>query len=213
MKTEIITLCVGPLDVNCYIVGCDEHKLCAVIDPGDSSGRILSTVDEKGWKVSKIINTHGHADHTGANGKVKDATNAPLLIHKSDEYLLSHPDMHDMAAYIGVGKSPDADSLLKDGDDIEVCPCLSLTVLATPGHTKGGICLTFEDKVITGDTIFRLSIGRTDLLGGNTDTLLESIKTKLFALPDETCVYPGHGDTTTIGLEKSSNPFLAGTFR
>lgn len=212
MTIQIETLTVGPLDVNCYIVGCDEHKKCAVIDPGDSSKKILDTASAKGWEIALIIDTHAHADHTGANAKIKEATGAPILLHGADAEMLTHPAMRDMAAYLGVGDSPEPDRLLNDGDSIQLCECSTFSVLHTPGHSPGGICLTIGDNVFTGDTLFRMSIGRSDLHGGDTTTLLKSIRTKLFSLPDETKAYPGHGEPTTIGYEKTYNPFLTGAF-
>ena len=212
MAASVETLLVGPLDVNCYIIGCDEHKACAIVDPGDSGERILGAAEKRGWKVKMIINTHGHADHTGANAKIKEATGAPVLIHKDEAAMLSHPDMKDMAAYIGVGSSPEADRLLDDGDKIDICPCVTLEVLHTPGHSKGGVCLLFDKKLISGDTLFRMSIGRSDLPGGDMSTLLNSIRTKIFTLPDDIEVLPGHGEPTSVGYEKKNNPFLIGTF-
>ncbi|VAX19262.1 MBL-fold metallo-hydrolase superfamily [hydrothermal vent metagenome] len=213
MAEKIVSLTVGPVEVNCYIVGCDEHKKCAVIDPGDSSHRILAEVEQNGWSVDKIINTHGHADHTGANAKIKDATGAPLYIHKDDVFLLSLKSMRDMADYIGVGHSPEPDTVMNDGDIIEICPCLSFSVIATPGHTPGGVCLLFNGGLITGDSIFRMSIGRTDLEGGNQATLLKSIKTRILTLPNETKLYPGHGEPSQVGFEKANNPFISGAFQ
>ncbi len=212
MTIQIETLTVGPLEVNCYIVGCDEHNLCAVIDPGDSPSRILSVIDSKGWKIDKIILTHAHADHTGGIKKIKDATNAHLLLHKNDAELLTNQAMVDMAQYIGVKPSPEADEFFENGDKVNICPCLSFTVLHTPGHTQGGVCLLFDNKLITGDTLFHMSIGRSDLPGGDGPMLLNSIKTTLFKLPDDTTVYPGHGEPTSIGYEKANNPFLSGAF-
>lgn len=206
VRTE--TLEVGPLEVNCYIIGCDEHKLCAVIDPGDSSKLILSAVKNNGWEVTHIINTHAHVDHIGANGKLKEATGARIFLHKDDAELITLPQMKDMAAYLGLGASPAPDEFIEDGDTIEICPCLIFKVLHTPGHTRGGVCLRFGDCVVSGDSLFRVSIGRTDMHGGDMDTLLNSIRTKLFTLDDDVVVYPGHGKPTDIGFEKKNNPFL-----
>ena len=208
MSLEIDTLNVGPLEVNCYIIGCNDHKVCAVFDPGDSSKRIFDAIQSKGWELKLIINTHGHADHTGANAKLKALTQAPLGIHKNDSPLLSHPEMKDMAEYLGGSASPEADDLYSDGDIITICPCLEFKLLHTPGHTPGGSCFVFDNAVVTGDTLFNTSIGRTDLPGGNHQELLNSIRTKLFTLPGSMIVYPGHGETSTIEHEKTYNPFI-----
>jgi len=118
-----------------------------------------------------------------------------------------------MADYIGVGHSPEPDTVMNDGDIIEICPCLSFSVIATPGHTPGGVCLLFNGGLITGDSIFRMSIGRTDLEGGNQATLLKSIKTRILTLPNETKLYPGHGEPSQVGFEKANNPFISGAFQ
>jgi len=210
MAIEVITLTVGPLEVNCYIIGCNEHKACAVFDPGDSSQGILESIKEKNWSVRQIINTHGHADHTGANAKIKEATGASIGLHKDDAELLTHPEMQGMAGYLGLDVSPEADILLEENQVISVCPCLEFRLLSTPGHSPGGACFVFDDGVVTGDTLFHMSIGRSDLTGGDQKKLMESIRTKLLALPDEMKVYPGHGEATTIGYERANNPFITG---
>ncbi len=213
MTIKIETLAVGPLEVNCYVVGCTEHKVCAIFDPGDSPKQILDTAKKHGWEIRQIINTHGHADHTGANSEIKKSTNAPISIHLADATLLTHPEMKDMAGYLGLSASPEPDELLTDSDLVELCPCLSFTLLATPGHTEGGSCFQFGDSVITGDTLFKMSVGRTDLMGGDTEKLISSLESKLLVLPEHTVVYPGHGEPTTIGYEKANNPFLMQPWR
>ncbi len=212
MTIKIEALTVGPLEVNCYVVGCDKHNLGAVIDPGDSAKRILAIIKDNGWKLTHIINTHAHFDHVGANGKVKEATGARIILHKSDLPVLTSRHTIDMANYMGVDISPDPDDFMRDGETIEICPCIRFEVLHTPGHSPGGVCLLLGDALFSGDTLFRLSIGRSDIPGGSMDTLMVSIKTKLFPLPNELKVYPGHGEETTIGFEKANNPFLTGAF-
>lgn len=209
MTVELVTLTVGPLEVNCYIIGCNEHNVCAVFDPGDSSQRILEAVEKKNWTIRKIINTHGHADHTGANAKVKEAAGVDIAIHKNDAALMVDPGQRDMAGYLGLGASPEADILLEDDQVISICDCLEFRLVSTPGHTPGGACFVFDNSVVTGDTLFNMSIGRSDLPGGNHKTLMESIHKKLMALPDEMKVYPGHGEPTTIGYERDNNPFIS----
>lgn len=202
-------LVVGPIGANCIILGCDVTREAAVIDPGDDARRILEALAAEKLTVKAIINTHGHFDHVGANKKLKEATGADIMIHKADASMLAELSVTAMAFGLRAENSPPADRLLQDGDTITFGE-QSLTVLHTPGHTPGGITLySKEEKVVfAGDTLFYGSIGRTDLPGGNYGTLISSIKTKLFALPDETVVYTGHGPKTTIGTEKQYNPFL-----
>ena len=206
------TLCVGPLDVNCYIAGCETHKVCAVIDPGDASGRILDKVASLGWKIEKIINTHGHYDHVGANAKIKDKTSAPIFIHTKETVVLNHPDMADMAAYFGLNVSPAPDHLFEDGDTIEICSCSSFKVIHTPGHSPGSVCLLTDNTLVTGDTLFRYSIGRTDLPGGDPAAMKHSLIECLLPMPNDLVLLPGHGDSSRMGEEKKLNPFLAGAF-
>jgi glyoxylase-like metal-dependent hydrolase (beta-lactamase superfamily II) len=213
MSVTIDTVTVGPIDVNCYIFGCDEHKTCAVIDPGDSAGLIMEKAANRGYRIALIINTHAHADHTGANGKLRSLTSAPIHIHEDDAETLTHPSMSDMSIYLGIDPSPPADIVLKDGAALDVCPCVSLRVIHTPGHSPGGICLLNGKTLFTGDTLFRFSVGRSDLPGGHGATLIKSITEKLFTLPDDVTAYPGHGEPTTLGEEKKYNPFLIGSYR
>ncbi|MFA7404496.1 MAG: MBL fold metallo-hydrolase [Pelobacteraceae bacterium] len=207
MIFESIT--VGPLSVNCYIVGCEQSREGIIVDPGGDVELIFSMVQHHGLKIQTVINTHGHFDHLGGNGKVLAAFGARLLIHHADAPMLGRSA--EVARKYGLQgeNSPDADAWLVDGMEIPFGTC-RLKVLHTPGHTEGGCCLYFEDerKVITGDTLFADSIGRTDLPGGSHEQLLESIRSKLFTLPDDVIAYPGHGPQTTIGHEKRCNPYF-----
>lgn len=200
---------VGPLSVNCYIVACDKSLEGVVIDPGGDVDRIVGLVEKHGIKIHTIINTHGHFDHIGGNRQALTAFDAKLLIHQADAPMLNRSA--EVARKYGLQgeNSPDADAFLVDGMDIFFGTC-RLKVLHTPGHTQGGCCLYFEEEqlVITGDTLFAESIGRTDLPGGSHEQLLESIRRKLFTLPDDVIAYPGHGPQTTIGHEKSCNPYF-----
>lgn len=200
-------LVVGPIGANCIIVGCEKTKKAVVVDPGDEGDRILTALSREKLVVEHIVNTHGHFDHVGANKRLKEVTGADILIHKDDAMMLGH--LKDMALAFGmhIENSPPADKLLIDGDEITFGEC-SLKVLHTPGHSPGGVSLLGDDFVIAGDTLFQGSIGRTDLPGGDFKTLINSIKTKLFTLPDNTKVYTGHGPATLIGGEKRFNPFL-----
>jgi glyoxylase-like metal-dependent hydrolase (beta-lactamase superfamily II) len=207
-------MALGPIQANCYILGCEKTRQAVVIDPGDDPDRILTRLAGDQLKVVHIINTHGHFDHVGANKRLKAVTGADILIHKADAPML--PQLSRAAASWGLSAedSPTADRLLEDGDTITF-GAHSLTVLHTPGHTPGGICLYTEypnagdvkKAVFVGDTLFAGSIGRTDFPGGSYDTLIDSIRTQLFALADDVEVYPGHMASTTIGVEKRTNPF------
>jgi len=204
----IKTLEVGPIMANCFIVGCEKTKSAVVIDPGDEADRILLELAESGLAVKYILNTHGHFDHVGANGRLKKATGADILIHKGDAPML--PMLSSAAAAFGVKSenSPPADRFIADKDTITFGE-ITLTVIHTPGHSPGGVAFVTDRTAFVGDTLFAGSIGRTDFPGGDFNTLISSIKTKLFALEDDTKVYTGHGPATTIGREKRSNPFLA----
>ncbi len=200
---------VGPLEVNCYIVGCEQSREGIVVDPGGNVEKIAVIVAQHGLKIHTIINTHGHFDHLGGNRQALATFGARLLIHQADAPMLSKSA--EVARMYGMpgDNSPEADAYLIDGMEIMFGTC-RLKVLSTPGHTQGGCCLYFEDehKVITGDTLFADSIGRTDLPGGSHEQLLDSIRTKLFTLPDDVIAYPGHGPETTIGHEKRCNPYF-----
>ena len=198
---------VGPMGANCYIIGCKETKEGAVVDPGDEGRRIVAKARELGLNIKSIILTHGHIDHIMAVDVVKEATGAQILIHREDAPMLVD-GKRNLSYFMGSLKNYSAaDVLLKDGDTIKVGN-LEIKVLHTPGHTPGGICLVVEGKIISGDTLFEGSVGRSDFPGGSHETLIGSIKNKLMPYPDETKVYPGHGPSTTIGFERLNNPFL-----
>lgn len=207
-------MALGPIQANCIILGCEETRQAVIIDPGDDSDQILSTLAEDRLTVVHIINTHGHFDHVGANKRLKEVTGADILIHSSDAPMLSQLSATAAAWGLAAENSPTADRLLEDGDSITF-GTHTLKVLHTPGHTTGGICLyteypeadTLKKAVFVGDTLFAGSIGRTDFPGGNFDTLISSIRTQLFTLDDGVKVYPGHMGNTTIGVEKRTNPF------
>lgn len=201
-------LSVGPIQTNCYIVGCEETKEGVVIDPGDEPERILAEVEKSGLTVKYILNTHAHFDHVMANKALVEATGAPLALHPLDLPLLRQ---NGGAMFFGmtVSPSPDPDIELAEGDAIEF-GTHTFQVLYTPGHTPGHVSF-YEAEVgiiFDGDVLFASGIGRTDLPGGNYETLINSINEKLMVLPDETTVCSGHGPVTTIGRERAGNPWL-----
>jgi hydroxyacylglutathione hydrolase len=202
------SLAVGPIMANCFILGCEKTRKAAVIDPGDEPSRILMKLAEQKLTVEYIINTHGHFDHVGANRKLKEVTGAKLVIHALDQPMLEVLSETSAAFGLSVENSPPPDQTVKDGDTLQFGE-ITLTVLHTPGHTPGGISLHTDGVVFVGDTLFAGSIGRTDFPGGDFDTLISSIRNKLYPLGDQVIVYSGHGPETTIGREKRFNPFAS----
>lgn len=200
-------LLVGPLGVNCYILGDEHTRQAVVIDPGGNPREILKTIEKRALKIIAIVNTHAHFDHVLALTEVRAATGAPFLLHAGEAQILASAQMSGAMFGMAMRQPAPPDRLLNDGDTIPV-GALTLKVLHTPGHTPGGICLLFDNRVIVGDTLFQSGIGRTDFPGGDYATLMTSIRDKLLTLPDETIVYPGHGAATTIGEERQLNPFL-----
>ncbi len=198
---------VGPIMANCFILGCESTKEAVVVDPGDDADRILMELAKSELKVKYLINTHGHFDHVGANKKMKETTGAILAIHPDDEPMLNELSRSAQMFGLSAENSPAADLLLNDGDEVTFGE-ITLKVIHTPGHSMGGICLYTPGHLFAGDTLFAGSIGRTDLPGGDYDTLISSIKEKLLSFDDETIVYTGHGPETNIGNEKRMNPFL-----
>ncbi len=199
-------LAVGPIMANCFVIGCEETLEGAVIDPGAEADRIMDVVKAAGLKITRIINTHGHFDHVGANREIKAVTDAELIIHPLDAPMLAQLDQMAGAFGMSVENSPPPDRTVEEGGQIQVGR-LSLAVLHTPGHTPGGISLHTDGHVFVGDTLFQGSIGRTDFPGGDYDTIIRSIREKLFPLGDQVVVYTGHGPETAIGTEKQFNPF------
>lgn len=200
---------VGPLQCNCSVVGDEQTKEAIVIDPGDDIADVMGVVQRHGLTVKQIVVTHAHIDHVGGAMQLKRLTGAPVLLNQNDYALLKMLDVQ--AAWIGM-KAPEnvtIDGSIGTGDKVSAGK-LTADVLHTPGHTEGSICLYFpaEKILIAGDTLFAGSIGRTDLPGGSMEKIMESLHGTVLALPDDTVVVPGHGELTTIGEERESNPFL-----
>jgi hydroxyacylglutathione hydrolase len=199
---------VGPIQTNCYVVGCEKTRLAAVIDPGDEAERILEVIQGSGLTVTHVLLTHAHFDHIAAVDEVMQATGAPLALHPDDLSLLN---AGGGSIFFGIKPPPIPDPTIRlaAGQEIPIGE-LTLHVLHTPGHTPGHV--TFHEPnervVFDGDVLFAQGIGRTDLPGGSYETLMRSITQQLMTLPDDTVVYSGHGPATTIGRERAWNPWL-----
>jgi glyoxylase-like metal-dependent hydrolase (beta-lactamase superfamily II) len=203
------TFPVGPLACNCTLLGDDAAGEAIIVDPGDEVDRIHRRLSEHGLRLKQILITHAHIDHVGGALKLKRLTGAPIFLNQEDLPLLDM--MAVQAAWLGVD-TPDTarpDELLTEGMTVGLAR-YPAQVIHTPGHTQGSVCLHFAPMkmVIAGDTLFAGSIGRTDLPGGNYGQIIESIHSRLLALPDDTRVLPGHGPETTLARERQSNPFL-----
>jgi hydroxyacylglutathione hydrolase len=200
---------VGPLQCNCSVIGDEKTHEAMVIDPGDQIEGILEILRQEKLALKQIVITHAHIDHVGGAMKLKAATGAPILMNQNDYALLKMLDVQ--AAWIGMRPPGDVqvDEAIGQGRVLKIGE-ISSSVIHTPGHTEGSICVYFptEKKLIAGDTLFAGGIGRTDLPGGSMDKIMRSIHTQVLALPDETEVVPGHGPGTTIGEERETNPFL-----
>jgi hydroxyacylglutathione hydrolase len=204
-----VILPVGLLQCNCSIFGDEQTREAIVIDPGEEIEKVTEVLEFHRLKVKAIVITHAHIDHVAGAHKLRALTRAPVYMNERDTELLDALDIQ--AGWLGVDTPPrtEVDVTAEDGSVLRLGPA-EFHVLHTPGHTQGSLSLWIpeENKLIAGDTLFRDSIGRTDLPGGNTRQILSSIKTRLFELPDQTVVFPGHGPETTIGREKERNPFL-----
>ncbi|MGB3975262.1 MAG: MBL fold metallo-hydrolase [bacterium] len=203
------TLIVGPLEVNCYLIGDDKGGPIGIVDPGGDAKLILKAVEKLGRPVAYIVNTHGHFDHVGAVEELKCKLGVEYLIHKDERKVLE--EMPDHMEFFGLeAQNPPMVSRYIEDGDLLTLGALTIKVIHTPGHSPGGVCLYSEEtgQLISGDTLFHESVGRTDLPGGDTDTMLTSIAEKILTLPDQTRVFPGHGPETQIGHEKKFNPFL-----
>ncbi|MDW5266612.1 MULTISPECIES: MBL fold metallo-hydrolase [Acidobacteriaceae] len=202
-------LIVGPLQCNCSILGDEASREAIVVDPGDNISCILSTLEKHQLTVKQIIVTHAHIDHIAGAQRLKQLTGAPILYNQNDLPLVKMMDVQ--AGWLGIATPEVAppDASLEDGQIISI-EGLTGSILHTPGHTEGSVCLYLPQQalLLAGDTLFAGSVGRTDLPGGNTQKLIQSIHDSLLTLPDEVTVIPGHGAKTSIGIERESNPFL-----
>ena len=190
----------GIYDANCYIVMDEKTKDAVVLDPGGDGEMLERAIKDMGANVKSILLTHGHMDHVGGVEYLSDKLNVPFYISKIDEEYMEQDN------YV-FGSIRNANGYLEDGNELSF-GSLNIKVIATPGHTKGGLCFLIEDKLFTGDTLFQGSIGRTDFIGGSFPEIINSIKTKLLPLGDEIEVYPGHGPKSSIGYEKGYNMYL-----
>lgn len=208
---DVEQILIGRMVVFCYLVSCPKTKEALIIDPAGNEEELAKKIKEKGLNLRYIVNTHGHADHTGGNAKMKTLTGAEIVMHEADDELLKNPAVQAFGVQMGFEPSPPADVRVKDGDRLKIGN-ISLQIIHTPGHTPGGICILAEGQLFTGDTLFVGGIGRTDLPGSDHRQFMMVLKEKLLTLPDETVVWPGHdygpNPSSTIGLEKIANPFL-----
>ena len=209
---QVITIPVGVLETNSYLLFDSNSKDVIIIDPGAEPEKILKVIDDNELQLKAVLLTHGHGDHIGGVKQLLSEKNVPLFIHSADKEMLISP-RQNLSESIGFNvTAPEADNLLKDGQKIPFSNT-EITVFHTPGHTPGGVSFFVHPEgekplLFSGDTLFYLNVGRIDLPGGNWDLLQKSVLEKLYVLPNETVVYPGHGPTTTIFKEKNENPYV-----
>ena len=210
---EIEQMQVGFMAVFCYIVWCPKTKEAILIDPAGDEDKIVRRLKDKGLQLKYIVNTHGHGDHTCGNARIQELTGAKIVMHTLDDQLYNSPEGQSMSRQWGFEPSPPVDVFIEDGDKIEFGD-ESLEVMHTPGHSPGGVCLYTPGHVFTGDTLFVGGIGRTDLPGASMQDFMKAIKERLLTLPGDTVVWPGHDygskPSSTIEIEKKTNPFLTG---
>ena len=206
---NIETLVVGPIETNCYIASDPVSREAVIIDAGDDAEEILAYVEQNRLQVKYLLNTHGHFDHIQANDAIREKTGAQLAIHADDVELLASPEKVSAGMMSVIHGCREPELVLHNGDTIAFGP-YQLRVIYTPGHSKGSCCFyEVQEKVcFTGDTLFRGSIGRTDLYGGNYAVLLKSVRERLQVVADDVTIYPGHGPESTMAFERRANPYL-----
>jgi glyoxylase-like metal-dependent hydrolase (beta-lactamase superfamily II) len=204
---RVHVLPVGPLQENCAVVEHVPSRTAAVVDPGDEGEAILGFLSERGLSLSAILVTHGHFDHVGAVGFLKGRTGAKVHAHAADVGLMRDASRHGALYGIPVEAAPAPDVLVADGDSVPFGDA-AFEVRHTPGHSAGSVTYVLGGRAFVGDLIFAGSVGRTDLPGGSMPALLRSVREKIFTLPDDTVLVPGHGPDTTVGRERRSNPFV-----
>ena len=200
----------GIIEENCYIVYDSETLKSVIVDPGEDGDKIIKEIEKNGFIPELLVNTHGHYDHISSDEQIRSKYKTPLAIHKNDAEMLSEPNRNGSAMFGNPVSVRKPEMLLEDGQKVS----LSFTkfkVIHTPGHTKGGICLLFDGFIITGDTLFAGTIGRTDFPGGSFDEIMQSIE-KIKIFDPSTVIYPGHGSRTTLANELRHNPYLNGNY-
>jgi hydroxyacylglutathione hydrolase len=208
-QATILQLPLGPLQTNCYMLTCNATGKTAVIDPAWDGRLLAEKAEEEGWSIDQIWLTHSHFDHVGGLAELKEQCGAPIFIHADAIPMLENAVLAGRMWQITIPEPPPADEVLNDGQLISLGN-LQLEVLFTPGHAPGHVCFYMASKgvLFDGDVLFQQGIGRTDLPGGDYETLMDSIQKRLMPLPDETIVLSGHGPSTSIGQERATNPFL-----
>ena len=202
---EVVKIVNGKLRGNAYLIY-DENRVGAVIDPGEQPERIINEVNARGINVTHILLTHGHFDHIACTDVLKKEFEAIVCIYEKDAACMNDPELNLSGRFSDEVRISPADILLKDGDEFKI-GSMDIKVIHTPGHSEGSCSFVIDNYIFSGDTLFYLSIGRVDLVGGSESSIQESLK-KLSEFPDDYIVYPGHGDTTTIGYEKQNNEYM-----